>query len=155
MEYIIINENNLENVRKIIEKNKDKTIIVTSKDYDFNRKVLENKKIKVLLFQDFLFAGNNKRLKQRDISFNHILAKIAIQNDIKIGIDIESLTNKEDNKDNLSRLVSLINICNKYNNKIIIINKNNNPNDLFSFLISLGLKTSLAKYALENIIYLE
>ena len=45
----IIKSKTINEVRKTIDKSKEKSIIVQARDENFNRKVLENKKVNILL----------------------------------------------------------------------------------------------------------
>ena len=112
----IIDSENINEARKKIDKlfQTGNEIVVIAKDSDFNRKILENKKVNVLLFSNFL--GNKNRLKQRDSGLNHILAKIARDNNIAIGIDIESIRKTEGKERGklLARIKQNIKLCKKY-----------------------------------------
>lgn len=146
----MIEVNNINELRKEIDKSKDERIIVVARDEDFNRKVLENKKVYMLLFNDFF--GKDK-LKQRDSGLNHVLCKIARDNDIKIGIDVKklfSLSYKELSFA-LARVSQNVELCRKFKVDIILVNvKGKDKEDLKAFMLTLGADTLMAKKAVEN-----
>jgi RNase P/RNase MRP subunit p30 len=138
----------LAEVRKIV--NLKKEIAVVARDENFNRKVLEMKKISVLVF-----PGNYKskdKLKQRDSGLNQVLCKIARDNDIKIGIDLNKVLqgNEFEIAHKISQLKQNIKLCNKFKVKMILVNCKLNNFDVKSFLLTLGASTNMAKFAVEN-----
>jgi len=151
--YNLIDTTNINEARNQIEKAFKQGIkaIVVAKDDEFNRKILENKKVDVLLFGDF--KGRKDRLKQRDSGLNHVLCKLAKDNNIAIGLDFSEIKEKTDFvlADYLGRLMQNIKLCSKYKIKIVLFNAGDkNKHDLFSLLMSLGMPTSTAKYAVDN-----
>jgi len=132
----IISTNNLNNARKLIQKirkeDPDEEIAVQAQDDNFNRKILEYKDVDILLNPHF-----NKRkdkLKQRDSGLNEVLCKIAVKNNIKIGIDLNSLTKlqKKEKAIALSRIIQNIKLCKRTKTSIIFIPKQNRL-DIISF----------------------
>lgn len=149
--YSVIKTGNLSEARKKIDNSikENKKIIVFSQNEAFNRTILENKKIDILIISSF---EKKARLKQRESRLNQILCKIAQKNDIAIGIDLSILKNKNKKEvsENISKLIETIKLCKKCKNNVILINTQKNRHDLFSFLLSLGMPTNMAKYAVEN-----
>ncbi|SRR3989344_1233335 len=128
----------------------EERIIVLAGNEEFNRQVLEKKGVDVLLFSNLY--GKDK-LKQRDSGLNHVLCKLAKKNGVIIGIDLKQLGSGSDFDKSfyLARLIQNIRLCKKFNVKMIIINvKENNKKDLNSFLLTLGMDTWMAKFAVEN-----
>ncbi len=153
MDYLLVDAGNINEARNQIEKvSKQKlNVVVLAKDDEFNRKILENKKVNFLLFAGF--KGRKNKLKQKDSGLNQVLCKLARDNDIAIGIDFSELQKKTDFELShyLGMLMQNIKLCRKHKVKMILFNaKNKNNHDLFSLLSSLGMPTSMAKYAVEN-----
>ena len=138
----LIDSGNINDTRKKIDKlfQSKKDIVVVAKDSEFNRKILENKKVDVLLFSNFI--GNKNRLKQRDSGLNHVLCKIAKDNNIAIGIDFSIFLNKSSFKlsELISNTIQNIKLCNKFKVKIIVFNTNNrSKSEISSFFNTLGM----------------
>ncbi|MEK6873279.1 MAG: hypothetical protein AABW91_00360 [Nanoarchaeota archaeon] len=143
MEYTIIDKKNINEVRKEIDRisksNKLEEITVIAGDSDFNRKILENKKVNVLLFLDF---NGRDKLKQRDSGLDHVLCRLAKENNITIGFDLSFLKDKSDLviSQKASRLAQNIKLCNKFGNIVRIFNYSNSEIiKLKAFLLSLGM----------------
>lgn len=147
---MIINETNFEKARKQIQelKAKKEKIIFTSDNDDLNRKILEKQPINFLLIN---LKGRRDRQKQRDSGLNQVLAKIAKQNNISIGINLDEIieSNPKEKAEILARVQQNIMLCNKnkVNMKFITQNKNNNRNlhDLKSLGLVLGMPTWMIK----------
>tara|TARA_Y100000310_G_scaffold340071_2_gene434670 strand:- start:347 stop:739 length:393 start_codon:yes stop_codon:yes gene_type:complete len=128
------------------QKNK-KTI--QGKDISFNRIALENKNTETLILSH---TNKHDRLNQRDSGLNQVLCKIALENNITLAIDMKELSETKDKKSKaiiLSRIIQNIKLIKKYKNKFKLINYKNKE-QAFSFLLSLGLPTNLAKKATEK-----
>src|SRR3989338_8145669 len=108
----IINTQNLNEARKQIQKLKkeNKQVIVWAQTDEFNRKILENKDVDMIAG---LELNKKDRLKQRDSGLNEVLAKLAKQNNIKIGLDISELKNKKGKEKAkiLARIMQNIKLC--------------------------------------------
>ncbi len=148
----LIDSGNINDARKKIDKlfQSGKEIIVVAKDSEFNRKILENKKVDVLLFTNFF--GNRNRLKQRDSGLNHVLCKIAKENNISIGIDFSIFLNKGGFQLShlLSSTIQNISLCSKYKTKMLIFNiENRNKSEIISFLSSLGMPSYMFNKVFE------
>lgn len=144
----IIDTNNLNEARKQIQelKKQKQPVIVQAQNDEFNRKILENKEVDMIIGIEM--HNRKDRLKQRDSGLNEVLAKLAKQNNIKIGLDISELKNikgKEKAKI-LARIMQNIELCKRTGAEIIIIGKYDKKN-AFSFLITLGASTKMAKRA--------
>jgi len=151
--YKIIDKKNLNLVRIEIKKEKElqKKVIIQAQDEKFNRKILENKEVDILLSPEF--NNLNDRLKQRSSGLNEVLCKIAKENNIAIGIDLEKIRNlqKKDKAIILSRIIQNISLCKRIGTKILIINKEKfSKQEIFSFFLSLGCSTKKTKEIFLN-----
>lgn len=145
-----IQTSNINEARKQIQKLKkaNKQVIVRAQNPEFNRKILENKDVNILLSPELHTRGD--KLKQRDSGLNEILCKIAAKNNIKIGINLDSLKGK-DKKEKailLARIIQNIKLCKRVKAEIKLLGKCDKKN-AFAFLLALGASTSQAKKATE------
>ncbi len=139
---MIISEKTFEASKKRINESKS-PIIFTSNDDELNRKILEKLKIDILLLnqkdrQDFQ--------KQRNSGLNQVLARIAKQNNVIIGINLDELLNSfgKEKSQILARIKQNIRLCNKNKLKMKFIspsNKTTNSYDLKSLGLVLGMPT--------------
>ena len=114
-------------VRRVIDtlksKNLKKTLAVFGRDNIFNRRMLEKTKIDYLISPERDEKGLRKdTLKQRDSGLNHVLAKLAKENNITIIIDFSAI-NKLKFKEKalrLGRIMQNIRLCRKAKCKIKI-----------------------------------
>ena len=151
-------ENNYEEARKKIDKisKTSKLIIVQGSDEEFNRKILENKKVKVLLDPENTNRGFS--LIQRNSGLNHVLCKIAKDNDIAIGINLSEIIKRESKEraEYLAKVMQNVMLCKKYKVKMLMTtfasNKNElrNSYDMKSLCLVLGMDTKMAKDAVEK-----
>ena len=121
--------------------------IVQGKDISFNRKVLESKKTRMLILSH---TDKKDKLKQRDSGLNQVLCKIARENNIILAIDMNELKieDKKTKAQILSRIMQNIKLIKKFKNNFRLLNYNNKE-QAFSFLLSLGLPTDVAKRAVS------
>jgi len=144
----IIKTTYIEQTKNRVRKSK-KPIIVLAQNDNFNRKMLEYGKFDILLSIE---AGNRKNtIRQIDSGLNHVLAKIAVKNNISIGLDLNEIQKlpKTGKAKRLSRIAQNIKICRKVKTKLAVINTTNKI-DVFHFLISLGASTKQAKEATQS-----
>ncbi len=137
-EQIIIKESNFEKARKTIRENRDKIIIFSSDDDEFNRKILEKEKINILLIN---LSGKKDFQKQRNSGFNQVMAKLAKKNNVAIGINFDELieANSFEKSKILARIQQNIKLCNKNKLKMkFIIQNSKNQRDVYD-LKALGL----------------
>jgi len=145
-----INTNNLNQARKQIQKLKreNKEIVIQAQDNKFNRKILENPDINILLSPEL--HDRKDKLKQRDSGLNEVLCKLAKQNNIKIGIDLNKI-NKLEKKQKaiiLARIIQNINLCKRTKTQIILFPKNKfKKQDVLGFFLTLNGSTEQAKQA--------
>lgn len=147
----MINTINLNEVRKQIEqlKQQDKEVIIQGQDIEFNRKVLEMKNINLLVLSH---KDKKDKLKQRDSALNHILCRLAKQNNIIFAINFEEIlaSQKIERAEILARIMQNIKLMKKAKNSVKLIKKSSRNNyDLFSLLLVLGMPTDMAKKAVE------
>lgn len=145
---IIITENTFEKARKSIREAQGKTIIFSSDDDELNRKILEKEKINILLIN---LKERKDYQKQRDSGFNQVLAKIARDKNITIGINFDEIieANLIEKPKIFARIQQNIKLCNK--NKLqmkFIIQALKNQRDIYdlkAFGLVLGMPTSMVK----------
>ncbi len=131
-----------------MEKIKRQGKIIQGKDIAFNRKALENKNAEMLILSH---KNKKDKLKQRDSGLNQVLCKIAKKNSIAIAFDLNELAKEKDKKIKaiiLGRMLQNIRLIKKYKNNFKLLNYKNKK-QAFSFLLTLGLPTDLAKKALD------
>jgi len=121
MEIIITNKIN--EARKEIDSkaSKNEQVVILSQDDEFNRKLFENKKIDLIVINEDLDIRDY--MKQRNSQLNEVLCKLAVKNNIKIGIDIAKIIIKSDVEKAraLGRLKQNINLCKRTNCKLICL----------------------------------
>ncbi|MDP2672184.1 MAG: RNase P subunit p30 family protein [Nanoarchaeota archaeon] len=145
---IIICENTFEKARKLIKENQNKIIIFNSEDDELNRKILEKLQINILLIN---LAGKKDFQKQRDSGFNQVLAKIAKEKNVEIGINFDEIiqASQYEKPKIISRIKQNVALCNKnkLKMKFIIQNKENQRDiyDLKSLGAVLGMPTWMTK----------
>jgi len=142
----MISTTNPEQAKKLINKSKEKPLIIQAQSDIFNRKILEYGKFDILLSPE---TGNRRdKIKSLDSGLNHVLAKIATKNKIAIGIDLEDISklDKKGKAIRIARIKQNIAVCKRAKTKIRLLNYKNKK-DSFSFLLSLGASTQQAKQA--------
>jgi len=148
MEIAIIKENTFEKARKSIKEAQGKTIIFSSNDDELNRKILEKLQIHILLIN---LAGKKDFQKQRDSGFNQVLAKIAKDKNVAIGINFDEIiqSSQYEKPKILARLKQNVKLCNKNKLKMkFIIQNPENQRDIYelkSFGAVLGMPTWMVK----------
>ena len=145
----MISTKNVESAKKLIKSSKEEPIIVEAQDDLFNRKIIEYGKFNILLSPE----KNRTKIgiKKVDSGLNHVVAKIATKNKIKIGIDLKEISklNKQEKALRLLRIKQNISFCKKAKTKLALINIKDKK-DASSFLLSLGASTAQAKQALSK-----
>ena len=141
--HILIQENNFVKAREKKKKNKNKIIVFSSNDDELNRKVLEKIPIDILLLNQ---SKKRDFQKQRDSSFNHVLAKIAKKNNVAIGINLDEVINSEEKTkaEILARIKQNIKLCNKNKLKMEFISPSGikrSKHDLKALGLVLGMPT--------------
>jgi len=145
---MIITSRTFEEVRNLIKQAKDKKeqIIFTSDDDELARKVLEKEKIDVLLIN---LENRRDFQKQRNSGFNQVIANLAKEKAVTIGINLDEIIESQRKAELLARLKQNIKICNKKKLKMkFIAQKEQNKRDkydLTSLGLTLGMPTSMTK----------
>jgi ribonuclease P/MRP protein subunit RPP1 len=143
MKTLIISENTFEKARKKIRENPDKKIIFSGENDELNRKIMEKEKIDTLLISQ---KERKDFQKQRNSGLNSVLAKIAKKNKIKIGINLDEILNakQKEKAQIIARIKQNIELCkkNKINMKFIG-RKKKDTYDLKSLGLVLGMDTKM------------
>ncbi|HRZ85148.1 MAG TPA: hypothetical protein P5277_00025 [Candidatus Paceibacterota bacterium] len=161
VEYIVVSEKDFNRARfeidKIVKSGKKAAFLV--RDEEFNRKIMEKTLISMIVgLESDEFETKKDKLRQRDSGFNEVLAKIAHDRGISVGIDVAKLIKLSEKEMTwqLGRILQNVKLCNKYNVKIVFVNSlSSNKFDLMSLGLSLGMSTLMAKYAVDNSIKLK
>ncbi len=103
--------------RNIIASLKDKkfngVIVLVGGDDAFNRRAIETLKIDYLVSPEKKVGKSN--LKQRDSGINHVVAKLAIENNINFIVDFSDISglNNRDKIARIERIIQNVKICRK------------------------------------------
>jgi RNase P/RNase MRP subunit p30 len=118
----LIKTKNVEIMRKFIDKasNYFEYILVLGTDDEINRASLEHKKTFALVAPEF---GRGKDfLSQRDAGLNHVLCKIAKENDKTIVFRFSDVIENENKASIIGKLAQNIKLCKKYKTKYLFVN---------------------------------
>ncbi len=143
----MINNQKIEEVKRLIKKEQSPKIILAQND-EFNRKIIEYGNFDILLSIE---KGNRaNKIRQTDSGLNHILAKIAKNKNVAIGIDLEEIKSLESKQkaERLSKIIQNIKLCRKSKTKVAI--KTNSLEKAREFLSALGASTQQIK---ETIVF--
>lgn len=143
---VVIQENNFDRARKLIQENSGKRIIFSSEDEETGRKVLEKENIEIFLLNQ---AGRKDYQKQRNSGFNHVMAKLAKKKGVVIGINLDELikASEKEKSEIIARIRQNVKICskNKLKMKFIYKNQKRNLHDLVALGLTLGMPTWMTK----------
>ncbi|MEX0920332.1 MAG: RNase P subunit p30 family protein [Candidatus Pacearchaeota archaeon] len=148
MKQTLIQATDFNKARKAIRENKGKEIVFSSDDDDLARQVLEKENINILLIN---LSGRKDRMKQRDSGLNHVIAKIAKKNNVRIGINLDEILDAKSKKEKseiLGRVRQNVKLCNKNKLKMKFIFSSKNKkdqHDLKSLGLTLGMPTWMIK----------
>jgi RNase P/RNase MRP subunit p30 len=150
---MIINTTNLDEIRKQIQKLKkeNQLIVIKAQDEEFNKKIFEIPGVNVLLSPEI--HNRKEPLKQRDSGLNEHLCRLAKENNVKIGIDINEIQrlDKKEKARTLARIMQNIQLCKRTGTQIIFYpEKQYKKQDVLSFFLSLKGSTNMARNAVEN-----
>ena len=143
--FLFVEEENFNKIRKIINESKGKRIVFKSSDDELNRKVLEKLKIDFLLIS---LSGRKDFQKQRNSGFDNVMAKLASEKDVTIGIDLDEVINSigEEKAKILSRIIQNIKLSKKNFLKMKFFPESKkNKYDLRSLGLVLGMTTKMVK----------
>ncbi len=143
----IINTNNLEKAKQLI-KTAQVPIIVKAQNEEFNRKILEYGKFQILLSPESTSGKNSVR--QSNSGLNHILVKIATENNIAIGIDLKEISSleKKEKAESLTKTKQNLKICRKSKTRLIVLNATIQQTQ--NLLQSLGASTQQIKESISS-----
>jgi|TARA_Y100000310_G_scaffold194021_1_gene193999 RNase P/RNase MRP subunit p30 len=135
------------NINKIKSKPKNEKVFVVVRSSSDDRKIMEGSKAHMI----FSFEDNIKRdfIHQRASGLNHILCKLANENNIIMGFSLSSILNTENKHVILGRIVQNIKMCRKFKVKTAIASFAKNPyemkstHDISSLFYILGFKNPL------------
>lgn len=113
--------------------------IARSSDDGLTRKIIEQKKADIILGMEF--HNEKDYMRQMNSGLNHIVAKLARENDVVFAFPFFDWLNLNENKKNLvlSRLMQNLRLCKKYQLKVMIRSFSNskfglrNKKDMLSF----------------------
>jgi len=143
----ILTETNFNKLKTVVGKAKEKPIIFTSDSDELNRQVLEKLPIDILLINQI---GRKDFQKQRNSGFNQVLAKIAKQNQISIGINLDEIISSKGKAkaEILARVQQNVRLCNKNKLNMKFISPSGikrNSYDLKALGLVLGMPTEMVK----------
>jgi len=127
-----------------LEKEKGKIVIFEGSSDEMNRNALECKSIDILLSPEKMIKKDG--MHSRNSGLNHVLCKLATQNNISIGINFSELLNLEnvERAKRIGRIIQNAMLCRKFKTKMFIASFARNPRemrdayDLNSLLTVLG-----------------
>ena len=142
------------NIYKIKNKFKDKKIFIAIKSSDNDRDIIEKSRANLI----FSFEVNGKKdfIHQRGSGLNHVMCKLAKENNLIIGFSFNSILNSSNKAQILGRISQNIRLCRKYKVKIAIASfaekphEMRAPKDLICFFIVLGMTQKDAKDSLTH-----
>lgn len=123
--------------------------IVNGGDDETNRKAVENPNNDILLNPHALRSRDF--MHSRNCGLNHVLCKLAAENNIAIGFTLDRMYQPND----LARVKLAIKLCRKYKNKIAVFSFANDiysmraANDIYSFLNVIGMDSGQANEAMK------
>jgi RNase P/RNase MRP subunit p30 len=131
-------------INKVKIRLKGKKIFTAIKSSDIDRQIIEGSKADMV----FSFEESTRKdfIHQRASGLNHILCKLARENNVIIGFSVNSILNAENKHIILGRITQNIQICKKFKVKNIIASFARNPfemrsvHDLISLFEIIGLK---------------
>ena len=113
----------------------------------FERRVLEKEEINILVIKQ---SGRKDKLKQRDSGFNHVMAKIAKEKNVTMGINLDEIihSDKKTKAKILGRVRQNVELCKKAKLKMMFFSEKENRNvqDLKAFGLVLGMPTDMLKF---------
>lgn len=147
MKQILIKEDDFMKARTAIRNSKkeSKDVVFYSNNDDLNRKVLEKEPIDILLLNQ---KGRKDKMKQRDSGFNQVLARIAKNKGVNIGINLDEILNSKEKEkaEILARIGQNIRLCKKSKLNLKFISKSKKDiHDMKSLGLVLGMPTQMIK----------
>lgn len=143
--YNIVSAKDFNEARKKIRESKGKPVAFYSNNDELVRKVLEKEKVKMILLN---LAERKDKVKERGSGFNQVLAKLAKKKNTTIGIDLDEVFEAEGKKkaEVLARIRQNIKLCNKDRLDMEFISKKSkNHHELAALGTVLGMPTWMTK----------
>jgi RNase P/RNase MRP subunit p30 len=144
MERIFLFKEDFNRLKLKVKDNKDKEIVFSSEDAEFNRKVIEKLDVNVLLLKE---ESRRDYSKQRDSGFNQVMAREVAKKGIVIGIYLDELVLSLDKVRILARVKQNIELCKKFKIKMKFIGEQikRDSRELKSLGLVLGMSTWMTK----------
>jgi len=113
-----------------LEKGKGKTVIFEGSSDEMNRNALECRNIDILLSPEKMIKKD--AMHSRNSGLNHVLCKLAVQNNISIGINFSDILNSEgaERAKRIGRVMQNARLCRKFKTKIFIASFARNPREM-------------------------
>ncbi len=118
-----------------------------------NRKAIENKQVDILVAPER--AGKKDSLNQRGSGLNHVLCKLAHENDVAIGFSFSDVLSAKQRSVVLGRMMQNVRLCKKYKVRMVLASFAQSPwemrhaYDLLAFGMVLGMTPKEARQALN------
>lgn len=131
-DYILIKAQTKEELNNKIAKAKGRKIIVLGSNDEVNRTALENENVSILLSPEH--TRQHDYMTYRNSGLNHVLCKIAHDNNIAIAVDFNELKRLKGKEKALKigRIMQNIRLCRKYKVKIMILSLAKSPREMAS-----------------------
>ena len=148
---ILANTNNIYKINSKLKNNEVFTAIKSSRD---NRGIIEKSKANLIFSLEESFYKDF--MHQRASGLDHVMCKLAKENNIAIGFSINSIINSENKYLILGRIMQNIKLCRKYKVKTTIASFAQNPfemrspKDLISLFVKLGMHPKTIKDSLAT-----
>jgi len=97
---------------------KDRLVIVQGGDDSVNRRVVSSKRVDVLL--DPHTGKRYDFLHQRNSGLNHVLCRLAKENNVAIGFSFSSVLQSKERGKLIGRMMQNIKLCRKYKVRMVI-----------------------------------
>jgi RNase P/RNase MRP subunit p30 len=123
--------------------------IINGGDDETNRKTVENQNNDILLNPHALRSRDF--MHSRNCGLNHVLCKIAAENDVAIGFTLDRIYEPKD----MARVKLAVKLCRKYKNKIVVFSFAKDVysmravKDIIAFLNVIGMDSKQANNAME------
>jgi ribonuclease P/MRP protein subunit RPP1 len=147
--YIGFEATNKMELKKLLNRRREFDLLLVRGGTNFmNRIAVENRGVDILTHPDY---------ERKDCGINHILARLAKENEVAIEINFREVLNSEGlaRKNVLANHMEIIRLCKKFKFPLIISSgalshwQIKNPKVLISYLVTLGLEMKEAKEALS------
>ena len=144
---------NERNIQKINNNFKNKNVFIAIKGSIKNREIIEKSQANLIFALEE--AGKKDFMHQRGSGLDHILAKLAHDNNVIIGFSLSPILNTGNKHIILGRMMQNIKLCRKYKVKTAIASFAKNPYevrspyDIISLFMVLGMQQKEVKDALS------